>query len=383
MKIVHICLAGMFTDGWTYQENLLTKYHIKAGHSVTMITSQWIYKDGVEIEKKEDSDYINEDGVKVVRLSIKNNRTISYRFKRYEGVIKAIDGEEPDVLFIHGCQFLDVMQIAKYAKNKKIRMFVDNHADFSNSALNFLSKNILHGVIWKYCAKKIEPYVEKYYGVLPSRVDFLVDVYGLKREKVDLLVMGADDEMMEEVKKTGARERVRSEYDIKEDDFLIVTGGKIDMAKKQVFYLADAIKKIKNSKIKLLIFGSVIEELKQEMDSRCNDSSIMYVGWADSKRVYEYFSAADLVAFPGRHSVYWEQAAGQGKPMIVKYWEGTTHVDCGGNVEFLYEDSEEEMVRTITKIVDTDIYRMMKSVGEKNRNKFCYSAIAQKSIEIR
>ena len=43
MKIVHVCLAGIgVTDGWTYQENLLTKYHKKLGHDVTIITSQWV-----------------------------------------------------------------------------------------------------------------------------------------------------------------------------------------------------------------------------------------------------------------------------------------------------------------------------------------------------
>ena len=34
--------------------------------------------------------------------------------------------------------------------------------------------------------------------------------------------------------------------------------------------------------------------------------------------------------------------------MIVKYWEGTTHVDIGGNCEFIYKDSVEE-IRNIYK----------------------------------
>ena len=31
MKVTHICLAGPVTDGWNYQDNLLTKYQEKLG----------------------------------------------------------------------------------------------------------------------------------------------------------------------------------------------------------------------------------------------------------------------------------------------------------------------------------------------------------------
>ena len=34
-------------------------------------------------------------------------------------------------------------------KNPNVKIFVDNHADFSNSATNWLSLEILHKKIWK------------------------------------------------------------------------------------------------------------------------------------------------------------------------------------------------------------------------------------------
>ena len=33
MKIVHICLCGAMTDGFNYQENVITKYHKKMGYT--------------------------------------------------------------------------------------------------------------------------------------------------------------------------------------------------------------------------------------------------------------------------------------------------------------------------------------------------------------
>ena len=43
----------------------------------------------------------------------------------------------------------------------------------------------------------INPYVNKFYGVLPARVDFLINEYKLPKNKVELLVMGADDDCIE------------------------------------------------------------------------------------------------------------------------------------------------------------------------------------------
>jgi 1,2-diacylglycerol 3-alpha-glucosyltransferase len=121
-----------------------------------------------------------------------------------------ISSLNPDIIFTHGCQFLDIKHIARYAKlHPKVKVYVDNHSDFSNSARNFLSKNILHKIIWRYCANLIEPYTTKFYGVLPARVDFLKNIYKIPRDKVELLVMGADDEKVEEASKPNVRLQIR------------------------------------------------------------------------------------------------------------------------------------------------------------------------------
>ena len=89
----------------------------------------------------------------------------------------------------------------------------------------------MHKIIWRKFAHLIEPYTTKFYGVLPARVDFLKNVYKLPEEKVELLVMGADDEKVKEAKNPNVKKEIRKKYNIKPGDFLIVTGGKIDYAK--------------------------------------------------------------------------------------------------------------------------------------------------------
>ena len=125
MKVVHICLCGPVTDGWNYQDNMLTKYHRKMGNEVTIITCKSIWgKNGV-LEKDTRSNYINENDIKVIRLENRIGRDVTSKFKVYKSLYKSIENEKPDILFIHGVAFLDVITIRKYLKKNNIARFAE------------------------------------------------------------------------------------------------------------------------------------------------------------------------------------------------------------------------------------------------------------------
>lgn len=380
MKIINICLTGPFTEGYSYQDNLINKYFSLMGHDCTIIANTKSFKEGKVITVEAESKVIDYN-IKLIRLNNRKNipKRIAERFRVYEGLYKKLDEIKPNLIFVHGLQFLDIKYIANYKKNNpNVKIIVDNHADFSNSATNFISKNILHKIIWKYCAKKIECYTDKFYGVLPSRVDFLVDVYGIDDKKVELLVMGADDEKIDSID----NKKIKNKFNIQDKDFVIVTGGKIDSAKMQTILLMKAVQKMQKN-IKLIIFGSIADELKEEVKGLIDNEKIYYAGWLNSDQSYEYFSIADLAVFPGRHSVFWEQVAGMGIPMLVKYWSGTDHVNVNGNCRFIYEDSVDSIENEINTIIeDEEIYRNMNFAAKNNaKTKFLYSNISKKCIE--
>lgn len=381
-KIVYLCLNYMFTDGWAYQDNLLSKYHVKIGYDVTVITSRWKYSNGSQKVLMNETEYINSDGVKIVRINMKGKSNVDSKFKRYENIGNYIEKEAPDIIFMHNFQFVDVTRVISYMKkHPATKLYVDNHADFNNSATTWISENVLHKIIWKFFARRIEPYVNKFYGVLPARVNFLIDMYDLPKEKCELLVMGADDELVEMASRTDVKESVREKYNIGKEDFLIVTGGKIDKWKTQTVLLEQAISRMSREKIKLLIFGSVIPELEGSIMSFCNEN-IKHIGWLSVEESYKVIGAADLAIYPGGHSTLWEQTAGQGIPMIVKYWEELHHIDLDGNVKFLYNDSEEEIYNTLIEAVNnTQIYINMKDCAAKNKVFFSYEQIAKKSLQ--
>ncbi len=386
MKILHLCLGNFYIDKHSYQENMLPKYHKLMGHEVSIIASLFTFdENGKGTYLPVESSYINEHGIRVHRIDYKNFlKPLQRLFRRYNCTYNLITKEMPDIIFIHNCQFCDIKQVVRFVKNNpNVKVYVDNHADFSNSASNWLSKNFLHKVIWRHCAHLIEPFTTKFYGVLPARVEFLKNIYKLPEDKVELLVLGADDEKVVEAKNERSRSTIRDKYKIKPNDFLIMTGGKIDAAKKQTLLLMKAVKNIDREDVKLIVFGSVIEELKEELNSLCDNMKIQYIGWIQAEDSYKYFSAANLAVFPGRHSVFWEQVVGLGIPMIVKYWDGTAHVDIGGNCRFLYKDSVAEIADIIYDLIDhPHVYQEMKKMSsEKGMKVFSYYQIAKRSID--
>ena len=382
MRIVHLCLYGPVMDGWNYQDNMLSKYHKVLGHEVTIVASKWVWNKDNKLEKYDKSDYVNSDGVRVIRLDIKGKKTVLSKFKRYINLEQVLNELHPDVLFIHNAAYLDIVKVVKYLKNhRSVKVFVDNHNDFSNSATNWISKNLLHKCLWRVMYKKLNPYTKKFYGVLPARVDFLTNIYKTPASKTELLVMGADDEKVIEANSDNNKQKIRHKWDIGENDILIVTGGKIDQFKAQTLLLMQAVKNINKPGIKLIVFGSVSPELRSQVNRLSDGKQVQFIGWIDANQSYEYFAAADLVVFPGRHSVFWEEVAGIGKPMICKYWDGTTHIDNGGNVKFLYQDSVAEIQEAINETINPENYQKMSSIAIENAKKFCYKDIALRCIK--
>lgn len=382
MNITHICLASFYIDEGSYQENLLPRFHARMGHNVTIIASPDVFsKAGDLICGDAPKIYTNSDGIPVQRIQYKF-KFFDRKLKRFINLYKHLDASKPDVIFIHGCQFLDIRKVIKYLeKSPSVRVFVDNHADFSNSAKNFLSKYFLHRILWRFCAQLISPYVEKFYGVLPSRVEFLKNEYKIPISKIDLLLMGADDDLVNKYNKESIYLSTRDRFNVKKNDFLIVTGGKIDSAKRDTLNLMKAVASLENKKVRLLIFGSLAENIKHEFNELLC-SNITYIGWVSPEESHVIFNAADLVSFPGRHSVFWEQVVAQKKPLMVKEWPGTDHIDIGGNVIFLPRTDQEEIKKNIIEIIEKkDLFKKLNESAKSSAStQFLYSKIAEKSL---
>ena len=382
MKIVHLCLSNFFIDDYSYQENMLAKYHVKMGYAVTVLASLVSFgKDGKRCMLDSPCEYINKDGVKVIRLAYKNDwlKKFNERLRRYKGTFAVLCHEEPDIIFVHGTSFMDVRWVVKYKKMRPAtKIFADSHADWINSGRNWVSLHVQHKILWRYTTKQLVDVSEKIFGVLPVRCDFLSQVYKVPKENVEYLPMGVDDDAIPK-DVACVRKRVRSMLGLDDQDFLVVTGGKID-ALKNTLLLMQAVNKM-DKRVHLLVFGTVLPDI-QEQFQKLLLNNIHYVGWGNAQQVMDYLVAADVACFPGTHSTLWEEAVGVGVPCVFKSWQGMHHVNQNGNCVFLYNNSEQEIEQVLERFLDEDYYQDVLEKAKVAAIQFRYSQIAKKALSM-
>ena len=226
--------------------------------------------------------------------------------------------------------------------------------------------------------KKLEPYLTKVYGVTPMRCRFLREMYDINPSLIEFLPMGVDDEAIPE-NRSEVRTMIRKELGIAEDDVMVMTGGKIEL-RKNTHYLYEAIEKINNPRLHLVVCGTFTPSmtfLKEKMSAKAN---IHLLGWCNAERVMNVMVASDFVCFPGTHSTLWEQSVGVGLPGIFKFWDEIDHVNVNGNCIFVQGDDVDEIVSAINKLSDKETYLSYKSLSEEASKAFLYSDIAKRSI---
>lgn len=381
MKIVHICLASFYVEGLGYQENILPQRHAELGNEVTVLTSDYVFNSKQEEGKREQSDYVNDFGIHVKVLPRSTRYGYYSRFRDFDGVYDAIESIDPDIIFVHGGQFVALKDVIKYCKkHRDVKLFIDQHGDYYNMKIDTAKAMFVHLYIYGHWMRKAVPFTQKFWGVTPWRCQYLREVYKIPENKIGLLVMGGDDDKIRFEDMPRLRKDIREELSLTDKDFVVVTGGKIDSTK-NIHLLMQAVSELEG-KAKLIVFGQPNNEMENIINELSKDGNIRFLGWIPSDKVYDYFLASDLAVFPGTHSVLWEQACACGIPCVFKDWEGMHHVDTGGNCEFLHKDSKEEIKAVISSIFDDkEKYSEMKQAAEKSKKDFFYSEIAKKAID--
>ena len=148
MKILMLC--EFYNETLEYQENLLVKYYCKHGHDVTVITSTFEsvfdYYNNQHNNNLPSKIYYDR-GAKIIKLPFKFN--FFGKLKKYISIKNIVEEEKPDLLYIHDIM-PNMMEMLDYKKrNPHVKMIMDYHADYSNSANNWLSLNVLHKIIRK------------------------------------------------------------------------------------------------------------------------------------------------------------------------------------------------------------------------------------------
>ena len=380
MKIVHIAISEKYVEGMSYQENLLSKAHIRLGNEVFVIAQQcFVNKDKEQICRSIGT-YINDDGICITILPYAHkNKVLRLLCPITRGLYERLNEILPDVIFVHGVTAADNILIARYVKeHPQTKLYADNHNDYYNSPLKGI-KGFFVKIAIRRNASFLLPYVQTVWGTTPWRVEYLQDQYNVPKEKTELLIMGAEEQYIQGKNIKEIRSVVRSEYNIPDDAFLVVTGGALDKRKQQKL-LMEAVKDLSKQNIWLLAFGAPTKEMEPVFRSYQEVPNIVMTGWLPAVKGYDMFLASDLAFFPGTHSVLWEQAAACGVPVVVKQWRGMEHINVNGNAMLVSEVNIETIKETIVALHFTPLYDEMKEKAQKAAASFFLSKIAKNAI---
>lgn len=383
MKIVNICMSAPFTEGYTYQDSMLSDYQHRLGHEVTVITGLKTRNDTGKIVYTSPCEMVLSNGVYLIRLQPKGVGKIAHNILGvYLGIEEVLERVSPDFIMVHGLGSHAASYAVNYKKkHPEVRLIADSHQDYGITNTH----NIVLQILGKYFRIRWKSWIksyEKIYAVTSWRMDFAHEQYGIPCGKLDVLVLGIGDECINLCYNNENRKRIRDKYSIPEDAFLFCSGGKLD-DKKQILQMMQAFEGIKSQNVRYLIFGSVSDEIKSDFEQILHhDDRIIFTGYIPSSETNNYLAASDFGLFAGNHSVLWEQAVGCGLPCLFKKYSDADHVSVNGNCAQLTDTSVINIRNVMEKVLrEQDYYSGMKQAAKEAAKSFSYTEIAKKSLE--
>lgn len=361
MRILHLCLANYYIDGYNYNENVLPRINKQDGHEVLIIASTETFVENTKLGYVHPGEYYTDSNIKIIRLPYVSlgSKYMSAKIRAYHKLYDNIAIFKPDIIMSHDLCFLSVLDVIKYLKrHPEVNFYADTHTARYNSGLNWLSLYVLHRLFYKSLIQRALPYLKKYFYIGESEKKFSIENYKVPESLMEYFPLGGmifADEHYENI-----REKRRKELHIEDDELLLLHSGKMDVRKKTA-ELVNAFSSTLELKARLVIIGSIPEENRSLYELIESDSRIEYLGWKNAFELQEYLCAADLYCQPGSVSATLQNAiCCRCAILSYPYEEYTSHLDFG---QFLWASNQKEIIAQFRKILFKRI--SLHSLGEK------------------
>lgn len=319
MKIVHI--EDFFHPDAGYQVNILTKYMVKHGFEISIITAEmdlipaslsgFFGKDNV---KEHDRLFEQEFGVKIVRIPAK--RYISGRVIFSSNLLlRTIRLEKPDMVYVHGNDTYTGMWVILHAKKLGYPVITDSHM------VAIASNNRFRKLFYLFYRIAIAPIIKKeMITVIRTTSDNYVNKYlGVPLEQSPVISFGSDTMLFHpdiEVK-----HRFRNEYNISKEAFVIIYAGKLDEAKGGDFLASLTCEDFEtNKEIVFLVVGNTVGEYGEKVEKHLSTSKYRIVRLPTQKysELAPLYQSADLALIPRQCSLSFFDLQACGLPILAE-----------------------------------------------------------------
>jgi len=351
MKIVHV--SNHFHPKLGYQEYYLAKEQLRCGHDVFVVTSErhFPFPDYDECMKAvlgnriiKAGEFI-EEGIKVTRLNVIFEIYHQIWLRKLYATIKKL---HPDVVHMHNCGNISAIRIGLIKRKLNFNLLCDEHSHLSiMKKRNFVKRTIAR--IQKIVIRNVLKNANSLVAIAPDVKNVMVDIYGLPKNKINIIPLGVDNNLFHFCEKS--RKEIREKFGIGENISVIVYAGKLIPDKGPHILVKAVIDILKKGRLKLktiLIGGgnkNYIETIKKEIKLSKFDDSFIWHNFVDKVKLYKFYSAADVGVWPLEESISMLEASSCKLPIIVKNSEslrdrlsyGNGFPYCEGDIKSLKE----------------------------------------------
>ncbi len=325
MKFVHV--EDFFHADAGYQVNLLSRLQRQQGHEVTVVTADLAKIPtsitgffGTDPDGVRDRAFEAETGVVIQRIPLLGY--YSGRAIFHPKILKVVQDERPDVVFVHGEDTLTGIVFIWLSDLLPYPLVLDCHM------LEMASVNRFRELFRSFYRRFVTPKIlnQKIPLIRVVDSDFVQKCLGIPLSHTELLSFGTDTSYFKP--DSEARQAVRAKLGLSSDAFVVLYAGKLDEAKGGLF-LAETLKDRIDAggrPIEFLIIGTTDGTYGSRVDSVFANTSNTIVRLPTQRYfdLAQYYQAADLAVFPRQCSLSFFEAQACGLPVLFEINELNT-----------------------------------------------------------
>ncbi|MGA1820498.1 MAG: glycosyltransferase family 4 protein [Thermoplasmatota archaeon] len=368
MKIAHV--VSYFQPEFGYEEYFSAREQAALGHEVHVITSDRIfpfrnvekmlsdirspYKD-----RKRPAGVEEMKGFTVHRL--KTSYEVLYDFLVYKGIEGKLEEIGPDVVHAHNLWTWGARCASRAKDRLGYRLIMDEHGyattyDQRKTFRNFLldkEYRLLRAPIARRSLKKADEVV----AICAETVDFLKDFYNYDR--AHMIPLGIDHRKFST--DSNARARTRKELGIREGEFLLITAGRLDSAKRLEHFI-DAVNVMEREDITFLVVGQGDDRYLDMLKKKAGPK-VRFLGFKRSDELADLYRAADLGLW-GKASITIREAMGCQLPLVLFDEPNMKDLLKWDNGVYVKQEPK-AIAKTVSELLDDPVSREKMGLGAR------------------
>jgi len=347
MKIVQI--TSYLVPGFGYEELPLARAHVRMGHDVTILASNFLHPPGIFYgvlkarfpERRVSPRDEIQDGVHVIRL-----RSLELPGRRVWmfGLAREIRRLDPDVVHCHNLLQVQTVRVAfgKALGRPPKRLVVDDHMHQS-----VVRRSLAGRVFYSLYRSTLQPLMEReidnFCAISEDTREYLRDMCGVRSE-IQLRPLGVDVDAFEP--SASLREEWRRRLNLGMDDLVLLYTGKLIAAKGVHVLVAAALRLLDDGeKVKVVLVGDAdphyVEQIKQRIAAAGRTEEFRFHPSVMHAELRGAYAAADIAIWPRQESMAVFEAMSAALPVVISNRSGYFKlVTSGPGVAFEHDDDE-------------------------------------------